>query len=41
MDVLIKNTTVVTGGATGEIINDGALAVQGDTIMAVGKTSDL
>ncbi|RUA03680.1 MAG: hypothetical protein DSY88_04990 [Candidatus Poseidoniales archaeon] len=41
MDVLIKNTTVVTGGATGEIINDGALAVQGDTIVAVGKTSDL
>jgi len=41
MDVLIKNATVVTGGATGEIINDGALAVQGDTIVAVGKTSDL
>jgi 5-methylthioadenosine/S-adenosylhomocysteine deaminase len=41
MDVLIKNATVVTGGATGEIINDGTVVVRGDKIVAVGSTAEL
>ena len=41
MDVLIRNCTVVTCDNEGTIIQDGAIAVSGETITAIGKTDDL
>ena len=41
MDTLLTRTTLVTGGPTGQVIRDGALAVQGDRIVAVGASSEL
>ena len=41
MDTLIKNGTVVTCDDQHTIFHDGAVAVQGDRVAAVGKTGDL
>ena len=41
MDALLTRTTVVTGDTAGQVLGDGAVAVQGDTIVAVGASSDL
>jgi 5-methylthioadenosine/S-adenosylhomocysteine deaminase len=39
--LLITGETVLTLGANREIINNGAVAIQGDNIVAVGKSDDL
>lgn len=41
MDLLIKNGTLVTCDDRRTIIQDGAVAIQGDKIVALGKTNDL
>lgn len=41
VDILIKNATVLTVDAERRIITDGAVAIRGDRIVAVGKTKDL
>ena len=41
VDVLIKGWHVVTMNATRDIIRDGAVAIRGSDIVAVGKTEDL
>ena len=41
LDVLLSHATVVTGGGGGDVIRDGAVAVEGDHISAVGTTSSL
>ncbi len=41
IDLLIKGWYVVTMNETRDIIHDGAVAVRGSEIVAVGKTSDL
>jgi len=40
-DVLVVGGTVVTMDANHRLIEDGALAIRGDTILAVGKRSEL
>ena len=40
-DLLIKNGLVVTMNPSGEVFSPGALAIQGDTIAAVGQEVDL
>jgi len=40
-DLLIVDTMLVTMDAERRIVTDGALAVSGDTIVAVGKSDDL
>jgi len=40
-DLLIKNGYVITVDASRRIIRDGAVVVEGDKIVEVGKTSDL
>ena len=40
-DLLIKNATIITVDPARRIIRDGAVAVAGDTITAVGKTQEL
>ena len=41
VDLLVSGGTLVTMDAAGRIVEDGALAVRGDTIMAIGTRSDL
>jgi len=41
VDLLIVDTMLVTMDAERRIVTDGALAVSGDTIVAVGKSADL
>ena len=41
MDALLTKTMVVTGDPAGQVIGDGAVAVRGDRIVAVGKSSEL
>ena len=41
MDALLTRTTVVTSDPAERVIGDGAVAVQGDRIVAVGASSDL
>ncbi|WP_309493198.1 amidohydrolase [Candidatus Hecatella orcuttiae] len=40
-DYIFENGTVVTMDGKGKIIEDGAVAVEGNRILAVGKTSDV
>ena len=41
VDVLIRNGTILTVDGERRILTDGAVAVRGDRIVAVGKTADL
>ena len=41
MDALLTKATLVTGDSAGTVISDGALAVQGDRITAIGNSPDL
>ncbi len=41
MDLLIKNGTLITMDPKRKIIEDGALAIEGDKIIEVGKSSEL
>ena len=41
MDTLLTDTTVVTGGVPGQVIRNGALALQGNSVVEVGLTQDL
>ena len=41
MDVLLTNATVIPGEPIGQVIRDGAVAIQGDKIAAVSSTSSL
>ena len=41
VDLLIKGWYVVTMNQTRDIIHDGAVAIRGNQIVAVGKASDL
>ena len=41
VDTLIRNTMVVTMNAERQIITDAAIAITGDKISHVGKTSDI
>jgi 5-methylthioadenosine/S-adenosylhomocysteine deaminase len=41
VDILIKNAIIVTVNESKEVLFDGALAIKGDRIIAVGKTSDV
>jgi len=41
VDLLIKNGTVVTVNCNREVIEDGAVAIDGDTIVAVGPTDEI
>ena len=41
MDLFISGGTVVTMDAQRRVIEDGAVAIQGDSIVAVGKRTDL
>ena len=41
MDLFVKGGTVVTMDAEFRVIEDGAVAIEGDSIVAVGKRSDL
>lgn len=41
MDLLVKGGTVVTMDAEFRVIEDGAVAIEGDSIVAVGRRSDL
>lgn len=41
MDLLITGGTVVTMDSTRRVLDDGALAIAGDSIVAVGPTADL
>ena len=41
IDLLVENGTVITVDGARRVINDGAVAVLADRIVAVGKTSDL
>ncbi len=41
MDLLISGGTVVTMDAQRRVIEDGAVAIQGDSIVAVGQRTDL
>ena len=41
MDALITDTTVLTGGTPGQVLRNGALALQGNTIVEVGTSRNL
>ena len=41
MDALFTHATILIGDDSGAIISDGAIAIQGDTIQAVGPSVDL
>ena len=41
MDLFISGGTIVTMDADHRVIEDGGVAIQGDTIVAVGKRADL
>ncbi len=41
MDALFTHATILIGDDSGTIISDGAIAIQGDTIQAVGPSADL
>ena len=41
MSILIRNATIVTGGGTGTVLHDGALAIEGGRIVAVGPTESV
>ncbi|RQG94849.1 amidohydrolase family protein [Natrarchaeobius chitinivorans] len=41
VDLLVKNGTIVTQNADREVVTDGAVAIDGETIAAVGETADL
>ena len=41
MDILIKNGTLVTFDDQHTVIEDAAIAIQGDKIAALGSTSEL
>ena len=41
MDALLTRTMVVTGDATGRVLRDGAVAVQGNNIVDIGNSTDL
>jgi 5-methylthioadenosine/S-adenosylhomocysteine deaminase len=41
VDILIKNATIVTVNAEREVFFDGAIAIKGDRIVAVGKAQDV
>ena len=41
MDLLISGGTVITMDPEFRVIEDGAVAIQGDTIVAVGRRADL
>ncbi len=41
VDVIVEAVQVVTMNADRDIIRDGAVAVRGNTIVAVGKTADI
>lgn len=40
-DLIIRNATIVTMDAKRRIITDGAIAIEGDSIVAVGKSEDI
>ena len=41
VDILIRNGTILTVDGKRRIVTDGAVAIRGDRIVAVGKTADL
>ena len=41
IDLLLCHATVVTMDTDGTILQDGAVAVHGDTIVAIGSTASL
>lgn len=41
IDLLLCHATVVTMDTHGTIVNDGAVAIHADQIVAVGSTTDL
>ena len=38
-DILVSNGTVVTMDATDQVIQNGAVAIKGDSILAVGEAA--
>ena len=41
MDALLTSTTLVAGGAHGQVIRDGALALRAGRIVDIGTTAEL